>query len=88
MTFTARLSSSAIRDLDRVPSRVAPAIIECIYGPLAQDPHRVGKPLLEELDGYWSARRGDYRILYSTDDGAVDVVVVRVGHRAHVHKVR
>ncbi len=88
MTFTVRLSSSAIRDLDRVPPRVAPAILKFIFGPLARNPHRVGKPLLEELDGYWSARRGDYRILYSIHDDVVDVVVVRVGHRAHVYKVR
>lgn len=88
MTFTVRLSSSAIRDLDRVPPRVAPAIIEFIFGPLAQNPRRVGTPLLEELEGYWSARRGDYRILYSIDDNLVEVVVVRVGRRAHVDKPR
>lgn len=68
MSFTALLSAAAIRDLDQVPPRVTPAIIEFIYGPLVGNPHRVGKPLRDDFEGQWSARRGDYRILYVIDD--------------------
>jgi mRNA interferase RelE/StbE len=38
--------------------------METIDGPLAANPHRVGKALDEPFDGYHSARRGTYRIIY------------------------
>jgi mRNA interferase RelE/StbE len=46
--------------------------------------HTVGKPLRFQLDGYWSARRGQYRVIYSIHDDEVLVRVVRISHRADV----
>jgi len=68
VSWIAGLSSSAIRDLDRIPPRVVPAVLEFIYGPLTENPRRVGKPLRDDFAGEWSARRGSYRILYRLDD--------------------
>ncbi|HEY5852833.1 MAG TPA: type II toxin-antitoxin system RelE/ParE family toxin [Aldersonia sp.] len=82
------MASSAIRDLDRLPLRVAPAVIEFIYGPLAENPRRVGKPLRDDFAGLWSARRGPYRVLYDLEDDKIRVVVVRIEHRAHVYRKR
>lgn len=59
----------------------AAAAVEFIYGPLADDPHRVGKPLRAPLDGRWSARRGQYRIQYAIDDLARSVTVYAITHR-------
>ena len=56
-----------------------------LFGPLAADPHRVGKPLRFDLEGYWSARRGQYRVIYSIHDDEVLVRVVRISHRADVY---
>lgn len=86
MSYTARLSGAAIRDLDKVPPRVVPAIIEFIYGPLVGEPRRIGKPLRDDFEGQWSARRSDYRILYVIDDRSQELLVTRIGHRAHVYK--
>lgn len=72
------------RALERLPEKVATAAVEFIYGPLAENPHRVGKPLRFELEGLHSARRGDYRILYRIDDE--QVVIVAIEHRADVYK--
>ena len=44
--------------LENLPLDVAAAAMETIDGPLATNPHRVGKPLDEPFDGYHSARRG------------------------------
>lgn len=88
MTWRVGLASSAIRDLDRLPLRVAPAVIEFIYGPLAENPRRVGKPLRDDFAGLWSARRGPYRVLYDLEDDKIRVVVVRIEHRAHVYRKR
>ncbi len=86
MNHRVQLASTAIRSLDRLSPRYAHAIIEFIYGPLADNPHRVGKPLRGELLGFHSARRGDYRIIYEIDDAAASVLVIRIHHRAHSYR--
>ena len=80
------VAPAADRTLARLPERVAAAIVEFMVGPLLEEPRRVGKPLQRELEGYWSARRGAYRLVYRIDDEANTVRVVRVDHRADVYR--
>jgi hypothetical protein len=61
---------------------VAVAVVDFLYGPPASDPYRVGTPLGFELDGYWSPRRGQYRVTYSIHDDEVLVRDVRITHRS------
>jgi len=82
------IAASAERQLARLPSRVAPAVVEFMVGPLCENPHRVGHPLQRELDGLWSARRGAYRIVYEIDDQRHSVTVLRIDHRADVYRPR
>ncbi len=72
----------------RISPRIIPAIVEFASGDLAKNPRRVGKALERELTGYYSARRGPYRVIYSIDDERVMVLLLRVGHRADVYKPR
>jgi mRNA-degrading endonuclease RelE of RelBE toxin-antitoxin system len=83
-----RVAASAERVLPRLPRGIAAAVVEFMVGPLLDDPHRVGKPLRRELVGYWSARRGAYRIVYSIDADNRIVRVVRIEHRADVYRRR
>ena len=76
----------ARRALGRLPEKVATAAIEFIYGPLADDPRRVGRPLRFELEGVHSAHRGDYRVLYRVDDRRRRVEVLAIDHRADVYR--
>ena len=55
---------------------------------LALRPRRVGKHLIRELDGYRSARRGAYRVIYRIDETGRTVHVVRIDHRADVYRTR
>jgi mRNA-degrading endonuclease RelE of RelBE toxin-antitoxin system len=64
---------------------VAAAVVDFLYGQLADDPDRVGKPLRLQLEGYWSARRGQYRVIYCIHDDEVLVRVVRISHRADAY---
>jgi mRNA-degrading endonuclease RelE of RelBE toxin-antitoxin system len=80
------LASSAERTLARLPDRVAAAVVEFLVGPLLEVPEQVGKPLRYELEGYWSARRGAYRIIYRLDQNAHTVRVVRIEHRADLYR--
>lgn len=85
-SYTVVLSPAAKRAIERdLPEAVAAAVVDFVFGPLAADPHRVGKPLRFELEGYWSARRGQYRVIYSIHDDLVLVRIVRISHRADVY---
>jgi len=86
MTYGLRIRPAARKDLTyRLPEAVAAAALEFIRGPLLLDPHRVGKPLRNELEGLWAARRGQYRVVYAIDADVVVVEVVRVAHRADAY---
>lgn len=85
-TYTVVLSAAAKRAIERdLPEAVAVAVVDFLFGPLAADPHRVGKPLRFDLEGYWSARRGQYRVIYSIHDDQILVRVVRISHRADAY---
>ncbi|MFA5786200.1 MAG: type II toxin-antitoxin system RelE/ParE family toxin [Actinomycetota bacterium] len=76
----------ARRALARLPEKVVAAAIEFLYGPLAEDPFRVGRPLRFELQGRHSAHRGDYRIIYQIDEARRVVYILTIDHRADVYR--
>ncbi len=87
MRYTLSLLAPARRDLEhRLPEGVAAAAWAFIQGPLLENPHRVGNPLRNERQGLWSARRGQYRVIYRILAEVVVVEVVRVAHRADVYR--
>lgn len=86
--FELRVASGASRSLERLPESVAAAVVEFMTGPLVEEPRRVGKPLTRALAGYWSARRGAYRIVYEISDDPELVIVLRIDHRVDVYRPR
>jgi mRNA interferase RelE/StbE len=74
--------------MTRLPEKVATAVVEFLYGSLAENPHRVGKPLKLGLAGLHSARRGDFRLLYRIDDARRRVEVVAIEHRSDAYRPR
>jgi mRNA interferase RelE/StbE len=86
VTYTLRVSAPARRDLEqRLPEAVAAAAWGFIRGPLLENPDRVGKPLRYRLEGLWSARRGQYRVIYQILDEIVVVDVIRVAHGSDIY---
>ena len=73
---------------ERIPEAVAAAVLEFCAGPLAQDPHRIGKPLFGPLLGLHGARKSTYRIIYLIDDEQHVVDVVDMAHRSDVYRRR
>ena len=71
---------------DTLPEPVAAAVIDFLTTALLDNPHRVGKPLRDDLAGIWSARRGTYRVLYRIRDEPPEVVVLRVEHRRDAYR--
>lgn len=86
--FEVTWAQSAQRDVQRLPEKVIAAVAEFVYGPLADNPARVGQPLHLDLAGHHAARRGDYRIVYRIDDRARAVRIVAVDHRSDVYRRR
>lgn len=81
MKYELRLSRAARRALaETLPESVAAAVWEFVSGPLLDNPHRVGRALRSELAGYHSARRGQYRVVYTIDEHEVIVEVIKISH--------
>jgi mRNA interferase RelE/StbE len=52
-----------------------------------EDPRSIGEALKgSKLGGFWKYRVGDYRIIASIEDGALRILVVRVGNRRNVYR--
>jgi mRNA-degrading endonuclease RelE of RelBE toxin-antitoxin system len=84
--YELRLSPAARKALaETLPEAVAAAVWEFVSGPLLDNPHRVGKRLRFELEGYYSARRGQYRVIYRVDEREVIVDVIKISHRGDAY---
>lgn len=87
MTYRVELTRSARRALAKdLPEAAAVACWEFIRGPLAENPRRVGKPLGGQLEGRYSARRGEFRLIYHVLDERVVVRVINIRHRRDAYR--
>lgn len=87
MTYRVTFTRHPRRALSvELPEVVAAACWEFVVGALAENPHRVGKPLRGELAGRHSARRGQFRVIYRVDDELIVVEVIDVRHRRDVYR--
>lgn len=77
-----------LRHLNQLPEKVRNAALAAIHGPIAENPRRLGKPLLGELEGLHSARRGDYRIIYEILEDEDTVLIHRIQHRRDAYRPR
>ncbi|HEY6789416.1 MAG TPA: type II toxin-antitoxin system RelE/ParE family toxin [Trebonia sp.] len=86
--YTIVFSRQARRNLhEDLPLDVAAAAMETIDGPLTTNPHP-GKPLDEPFDGYHSARRGTYRIIYRINEDKRTVEIHSIRHRRDAYHTR
>jgi mRNA interferase RelE/StbE len=76
------------RALSKLPEKIGTAVVELCYGPLADNPARMGKPLRFELEGLHCARRGDYRVIYRIDLVSHCVDIVAIEHRSDAYRSR
>lgn len=87
MTYRVTLSHQARRALEfDLPEAVAAACAQFLATALASDPRRVGKQLRPPLFPLFSARRGEFRIIYQIHDDRVVVHVVSIRHRRDAYR--
>jgi mRNA interferase RelE/StbE len=75
---------AALRELRKIDRAVQPRLHGAI-ALLAQDPRPPASRQLRGRDGY-RLRVGDYRIIYTINDGILLIVIVTVGHRRDVYQ--
>ena len=82
--YELRVKPSVAKDLRGLPKADVKRVLKRMEA-LRDDPRAPGCEKLGGQDLY-RVRQSVYRILYSIDDGAVVVEVVRVGHRGEVYR--
>jgi mRNA interferase RelE/StbE len=75
---------AALRELRKIDRGTQPRIHGAI-SMLAQDPRPPASRPLRGRPGY-RLRVGDYRIIYTIDDGVLLIVVIAIGHRRDVYE--
>jgi mRNA interferase RelE/StbE len=87
--YTVLLSGQTRRNIrENLPLEIAFAAIETIDRSTAINPYRAGKPLDEPFDGYHSARRGTYRIIYRIDEAKHQVEIHSIRHRRDTYRTK
>lgn len=83
------MTPSAIKALEtKLKPSAAFALYEFMASVLCTQPRRVGKPLAEPFDGFLSARRGAYRMIYRIEDSDHTVHVLTIDRRADAYRPR
>ena len=89
MAWKVELDEAAEHELDKLDPQVARRILSFLFDRVAKldDPRSIGEALKgSQLGAFWKYRVGDYRIIASIEDGALRVLVVRVGNRREVYR--
>ena len=80
MDYDVSFKPRAERALQQLPEQVQRRLVLAVRG-LRSEPRPPGAIKLHGADDLWRIRVGDYRVVYSIDDGKLIVLVVRLGHR-------
>jgi mRNA interferase RelE/StbE len=83
--YTIDVRPRARRSLRQLDPPVRKAVAQVIDS-LAIDPRPQGFLPLTGHRPYLRARSGDYRVIYTVDDGARVVTVAAVGHRREIYR--
>ena len=89
MTWKVEFDPAAARELSKLDRQVARRILSFMQSRVAllDDPRSIGEALKgSKLGEFWKYRVGDYRIISSIEDGALRVLVVRIGNRREVYQ--
>jgi len=89
MAWKVELDPAAERELNKIDQQTARRILAFLHGRVAQldDPRSIGEALKgSKLGAFWKYRVGDWRIIASIEDGALRILVVRIGNRKEVYR--
>ena len=78
------IKPSAVKELEALPAKDRRRLVVRLQK-LSSDPRPPGSEKLSGHDLY-RIRQGNYRVLYSVEDLALIVLVIKIGHRREVYR--
>lgn len=89
MVWRVELDPAADRELNKLDPQTTRHILSFLHDRVAilDDPCSIGEALKgSKLNEFWKYRVGDYRIIANIEDGALQILIVRIGHRREVYR--
>ena len=89
MAWRIEFDRAAERELGKLDPQVAKRILLFLHERVAnlEDPSSIGEALKgSRLGDFWKYRVGDYRLISSIEDGALRILVVKIGNRREVYR--
>ena len=89
MVWRIELDPAADRELNKLDPQTTRRILSFLHDRVAtlDDPRSIGEALKgSKLNEFWKYRVGDYRIIANIEDGALQILIVRIGHRREVYR--
>lgn len=89
MAWKIKFEHAAERELSKLDQQTTKRILAFLHGRVAalDDPRSIGEALKGSILGeFWKYRVGDYRIIASIEDGALCVLIVRIGNRREIYR--
>jgi len=89
LAWRIEFEEAAVKELARLDKPVARRILTFLRERVAalDDPRSVGEALKgSKLGEFWKYRVGDYRIVAHIEDGALRILVLKVGNRKEVYR--
>lgn len=85
MTYTILLAPTAERQLRTFATPIQKRLVKRLKS-LRDNPRPQGVKKLTGVDDLYRIREGDYRIIYTIQDKALTVLVVKIGDRKEVYR--
>ena len=89
MAWRIEFDEAALKELAKLDKPVARRIVAFLRERVAvlEDPRSVGEALKgSKLGDFWKYRVGDYRVIANIEDGALRILVLKVGNRREVYR--
>ena len=89
LAWRIEFEDAALKELAKLDKPVARRILAFLRERVAvlNDPRSVGEALKgSKLGEFWKYRVGDYRIVAHIEDGALRILVLKVGNRREVYR--
>jgi mRNA interferase RelE/StbE len=83
--YRIEITREALRALTKLDKRVRRRVQAAIDG-LSEQPRQPGVLALRGLRRAYRLRVGDYRVIYTVDDGRLTVLVVDLGYRREIYR--